>query len=113
MEQIELGIKARDDAIARAGAHAEAQWRECCRAAIEFVAATHAEFTSDDVWDVLRKFFDPVPTTHEPRALGAIMRQAERDAICVPLSKWRLSKRPQCHRRPVRVWWSNLRQGNP
>lgn len=46
--------------------------------------------------------------THEPRALGALMREAARAGDIEATDAWALSERVACHRRPLRVWRSLL-----
>jgi hypothetical protein len=43
---------------------------------------------------------------HEPRALGALMREAARNGLIEATDRVRPSERPQCHMNPKRVWRS-------
>ena len=97
----ELGETARDLAIARAEYAASSEWRSEAMTVIYAVAKSQPNLTTDDVRDML-------PEAREPRAMGALMKNAAKEGWIRPLSTWALSRRPICHRRPVRVWQSLL-----
>jgi len=65
------------------------------------------EFTTDDLWAALDRLMIDRPP--EPRAIGAAMRAAKAAGYAEPTDRTKLSLRPCCHRRPVRVWRSLLR----
>jgi hypothetical protein len=69
-------------------------------AVVEHLAATRVEFTTDDVWQRLSV------GTHEPRALGAVMRKAAKAGLIRRTNRVQVSVRPSCHQRPVAVWES-------
>ncbi len=94
------GTAQRDDALKRVEDHASEAWKGEADFAVLRLAATGRPFTADDVWRGIPAGF----TTHEPRAMGAILRGCARDGIIEALQEWKLSTRPECHRRPVRVW---------
>lgn len=58
--------------------------------------------TTDDVWEALNKV--GIASPPEPRAMGGAMRQAASRGLIAPTDQFELSKRPACHRRPVKVW---------
>lgn len=93
---------ARDEAIERAGQGAGEEWMEEALRVIRTIAETRAEFTTDRVWSLLP---DAPP---EPRALGAAMMQARSRGWIERTDRTIPSTRPQCHRRPVRVWASKI-----
>lgn len=93
------GERRRDRALARVGANADAGFVAEARIAIKR-AMMQGTFTTDDVWALI----DPRHTTHERRALGAVMKQLQRSGDIVPTDLYVPSARPECHRRPVRVW---------
>ena len=103
-ERIAAGEAARDEGITRAEEHAPDVWWELAWGCVRAVAAVKAEFTTDDVWELLEA--QPAPAPPEPRAMGAIMRRAKRERLAEPTDRTKLSTRPACHRRPVRVWAS-------
>lgn len=104
------GALARDIALDRVKAAADLDWLTACRGVIRRLALTRETFTSDDVWEGLRKYRC---TTPEPRAMGAALQGARLDEWISPLPEWRISKRPACHCRPVRVWKSLLLNPEP
>lgn len=97
----------RDHAIALVEQHADGDWMSVAARAIKIIAGGRDQFTTDAVWALLDAWgaFPP----HEERAMGAAMRAAARDGLCVATTEHRLSSRPACHRRPIRVWQSLLR----
>lgn len=97
--QLDL-FAARDEAIARVDQHADEAWKQHALTVIASTAWALGEFTTDDVWDRL----DPAYSTHEPRALGALMKAMATRGVITPTQQYRTSKRSECHNRPVRVW---------
>ena len=93
------GPELRDAALARVAAHADPDFMAAALAAVERVAATRDEFTTDHVWVEIG-----TAQTHERRAMGAVMRQAMRLKIVAPTTLFRPSDQAQCHGRPMRVW---------
>jgi hypothetical protein len=93
-------VDARDEAIARVGANADQLWASRAAAAVRN-AARWGTFTTDDVWATLER---EGVTTHEPRALGAVMKQLERDGTIRPTGQWVQTRRASAHARPIRVW---------
>jgi hypothetical protein len=53
------------------------------------------------------------PRTHENRALGPLMREAQKLGICEPTDQWVPSSQGVNHRRFMRVWYSLIYQGPP
>lgn len=88
------GEELRDAALARVEAGA-AGW---CATLLSLVAAmpVGAEFTTDLLWSMAVD----VP---ERRAMGAVMKQASRLGL-VERVGFEVSKRPECHARPVARW---------
>jgi hypothetical protein len=78
--------------------HADPQWYRSAFVTVKSLGLLGAEFTTDDVWAYL------VSTTHEPRAMGAVMRQAVRDGFIESTGRYIKSKRPECHMRPILVY---------
>lgn len=93
---------AADEAITRVDDHADPEWKDVAAQVVEAVArANPSGFTTDDVW---ARLDGRDVATHEPRALGAVMRRLQRERVIRPTPHYRTSVRPQCHGRPVRVW---------
>jgi len=110
MEQLSLtdAIERRDDAIVRANRHANDEWTSLVFKIIRYLAQELPSFTTDHVWKWLQEY--PDVQTHEPRALGAMMREAYKSGWVEPTDRYENSHRPECHARPVRVWASRLYQ---
>lgn len=100
------GEGARDEAIARVEVAADEQWKEAARDAVRMLAASVAEFTTDDVWQAMGMPWYASSHTTERRAMGAIMRAARREGIIAPSGEFRKSIRRICHASPKRVWRS-------
>lgn len=101
---VPAGIEARDQAIEQVEAHADPTWKLHATAAIRWLARTRPEFTTDDVWQELHVRNHGGP--REPRALGALMVAAAKQGLIEPTDRYVPSQRPDCHRRPVKVWRS-------
>lgn len=100
---VEEAQKLTDEAIDLVQAYANDNWIREVRRVVLSLARSQEEFTTDEVWaqvDLLDA------STHEPRAMGAVMRSASRARWITPTDRVRQSVRPECHRRPVRVWRS-------
>lgn len=97
-------IQATNEAIERVDRNANPDWKTHARAAIQFLARTRQEFTTDDVWEFMHQRGHDAP--HEPRALGALMREAAKQRLIEATDRVRPSERPQCHMNPKRVWRS-------
>lgn len=102
------GERQREEAISQVEAHAESGWLANAMSAIRLVARSRERFTTDAVWAVLDTW--KIPPPHEERALGAAMRNAQKNGVCQATDDWSLSVRAACHRRPLRVWRSLLRE---
>jgi hypothetical protein len=97
--QVKLGEALRDLGIERVG-HGSEAWVTAAVAIIEMLAETRTEFTTDDVWDFM------AASPPEPRAMGAAMSRARSLGYCEANNRTVPSNRPECHRRPIRVWRS-------
>lgn len=97
-------IEAREEAIARVDAHAEEQWKQACRNAIMEIASIKAEFSTDDIWEFM--YQNNIEQPHENRAMGAVIREAHKLGIIKPTDRYVNSLRPECHRRPIKIWLS-------
>jgi hypothetical protein len=90
-----------DNQINAVAENATPGWCDAAYAAVVRVASRRTLFTTDEVWQEL---FGPV--THDHRAMGAVMRRAKTNKICVPTGQYQTSTREVAHGRPVRVWRS-------
>lgn len=92
---------AADLAIVRVAQHAPDGWLAAAVDVVADICRRRSKFTTDDIWD-------RVGEPPEPRAMGAVMRQAQRDGLCETTGSYEPSRRVECHGRPVRVWRSLL-----
>jgi hypothetical protein len=95
----------RDKALARVESHADDEWKKIALTVIRDIAIDQLELTTDDVWLALA---ERDCATHEPRALGAVMRRAAAVGIIERTDVTRRSVRSTRHRGDVRVWKSLL-----
>jgi hypothetical protein len=100
--ETEQAEAARDEAIAQVEANADLNWMAAAHTAVVLLAINCDEFSTDEMWEALRE----VEPTHEPRAMGAVMRAAARHGLIVKTDRVRNSVRPECHARPVAIWRS-------
>jgi len=105
---IKRGRELREEAISAVRKHAHEQWKKDAFTAVIAVALKHDEFTTDRVWKKLAEDC-PDSYTHEPRAMGAIMRDAGKEEICIRTNRVEDSARVSCHLRPLAVWRSLIR----
>lgn len=105
----EEGERRKQDGMARAEDHAVVDWNAEVDRAVLRVCYRQALFTTDDVWAELVATTEAA--THEPRAMGPAMRRAEIAGWCKPTSDFWLSRRPERHRAPMRVWASLRHEG--
>lgn len=98
------GIEARDKALTAVEYNTDPEWQTPAEQAIAWLARSRETFTTDDVWQHLYQHGHTFP--HEPRAMGALMRNAARAGLITASDRVIPSQRPECHRRPVRVWRS-------
>jgi len=93
------GEALRDEGIARAASGA-GPWIEQALAAARRILISRREMTTDDLWEA------GIPRPAEPRAAGAVMREAANRNWCRATTRTVKSRRKECHCRPVRVWVS-------
>jgi hypothetical protein len=91
---------ARDEAVGRAGSHANPEWRAAVTRRLATLADRGEPFTADDIWAEVDGL---EVSTHDRRALGAIMTGAARAGRIEQVGYAR-STRAACHGRPVAVW---------
>lgn len=96
------GERQKAQGISKAARGIDPEWAETVGVVIAMVADRGEPFTTDQVWEALDVLSIAYPD--ESRAMGVVMRQAASDGVIVPTNDYRLSERPVCHRRPMRVW---------
>ena len=95
-----LGDALRDAAIRRVADNANPDWKVEAVRVVSTVAQRMPEFTTDDVWHLIEE------VTHEPRAMGPVMKAAAAAGLIEATDRFKLTERPSRHRAPVRVWKS-------
>jgi hypothetical protein len=101
-DAITSGIQGREQGMQQAEAHASEEWKEHVMLAICLTAVRNQYFTSALVWEQVNE------STHEPRAMGCMMRHAKKNGWIEPTDQFVASTRPSRHRAPLRVWKSNI-----
>jgi hypothetical protein len=74
---------------------------ECVRA----LAQCRSQLTADDLAELMAQYPD-APTTHDNRALGAVMQKAAKAGLIVATSELAPGRRANRHNSPCRVWKS-------
>ena len=95
------GRKGRDSGLAQVEEHADPAWGESALEAVRTTAKKLTEFTVDDVWPNMMG-----GETHDLRAMGPIMKRAQRLRLIEPTGGVVLARRVSCHKCPRRVWRS-------
>jgi hypothetical protein len=95
-----VAVERRDRKVRQAADHANQDWMEHARKVVLLVAKRMRSFTTDDVWDALQKA--KRPTTHDPRALGPIMRTLHAEGLILNTRTFVPSRRR--HATPIPVW---------
>lgn len=90
-----------NEAIDRVDRNADEEWKREAYEMVCVACSRYTEFTTDTIWSMLAR---TSLTTHEPRAMGAIMRKAQRDGLIKATGQYTTSTRPECHKRPVMIW---------
>lgn len=83
--------------------NADTEWKRAAVEQVQFLVDTQRFFTSEDA--VLR-LNELGIVTGENRAMGAIMKAFERAGQIVSTGRFSVSRRPECHKSPVRIWQS-------
>jgi hypothetical protein len=108
----DLVARVTDDAVARADEHADDTWKAAATAAVVLCAATLDDFTADDVWQALDLRW-PWSSTHDPRALGAVIRACARSGLIRKTGRVRPSRLVRRHGRDVAIWTTNETGASP
>ena len=100
-----LAMKAKESAIVRVDKTANRCWVDAAVTCVGALARLYPRFTTDSVWEMLESCGE---RTHEPRAMGAVMKKAVKAGVVEPTGEYRPSDRVACHGRPVAVWHSKM-----
>ena len=96
------------NAIDTVESNAHAEWLSAAERVVMHLATHRPHFTSDDVWRELDKL---QVKTHEPRALGAVMRKASRNRVIYRTGRTVDSLRASRHLAPIAIWGSKIYRG--
>ena len=96
----------RDAAMIRVAQAVRPEWWEDAFDAVQWCAEHHAAFTTDAVFSRLAQL--GVAPPREPRAMGPLMKAAERAGLVRPTSAFRATTRASRHAAPVRIWRSEV-----
>lgn len=96
-DNIRQGELLRDEALERLE-EAHKLWISQALDAVHGLASRRDQLTTDAIWHVVGS------PPKEPRAMGAVMRKAASRGWIKATDRTKLSVRPECHRRPIRIW---------
>ena len=99
------GEEGKREGMDRAKRHADPHWWQCMIESTRAICRQQPYFNADDVVAMCRTNH-PNASTHERRAVGPVIRDAARLGHCEPTDQWTPSTQPQCHKRPMRTWYS-------
>lgn len=99
------------EGIQRAEKHADDEWFLFALAALLRTARRKKTLTADDVAETMANIPDP-PTTHEKRAMGAVMKRGSILGWIEPTDLFIKTRRGNQHCCPKQVWRSLTYQGN-
>ena len=97
--------EAANEAIDRVDRHAHEEFKRLAYRAGIYLARQERELDSAMIRDLLQEHY-PSVATHDDRALGAIMRQLQRDRVIERTDRTRKSGRKRNHNRDLRIWRS-------
>lgn len=95
----EQGRAERDKAMDAVESHTDFAWKQLALQTVRFLALNHQEFVADDLWGYIEK-------PSEPRALGPVMRAAQKQGLIEPTERYKPN--PNRHSTPTRIWRSLL-----
>lgn len=105
------GAALAEQGIAAAQANAHPAWMRMMEECLRHCAQYLGEWTNDDVFAefdqrarLMESLGAKAPTTHEPRALGAITRKLARQGVIEKTGEYRPSNRKTNHAQPIPVW---------
>lgn len=98
LAQVEEGERLRDEGIAHADHGADIRWKVYAERVLDDLIAEGKPFTSEDLRERTGE-----PLAAGPTIFGVLIRGAMQRGDIEHVG-WDLSRRPQAHRRPVRVW---------
>jgi len=97
---------ARESAIKRVGDNAEHDWKDVAYESVLRTASELDSFIVDEVWKRMPKGY----STHENRAMGAIIRKAVSDGVIAKTDQYRPSAKKSSHGAIRSVWRSLIKE---
>ena len=88
------------EGMRRAEDNADEGWLRAARLELSALISGGEPWTTDTIWYRLERLG---VRTHEPRALGALIRQAAKAGL-IQRSGYTPTTRPEAHARPIPVW---------
>lgn len=98
----------KNEGIEAAYRGADVEWKRAAIECLQKMIETRELVTSEDVVLELNK---RGITTGENRAMGAIMQSFSRAGLIESTGRFTTSRRPECHKSPVRIWRSKKFEG--
>jgi len=96
----------KQEALAQVEANANPEWVTAAKTAVRKIAEEKPFFTSDDVWIELERV--DAPATHNPAAMGSIMKWVASSKLGEATGKHKPSIRTSTHKRQLMIWKSHL-----
>jgi hypothetical protein len=91
--------------------NADEEWKAVAMRAVRYLAETYDVFPAEEVSFAVERWY-PGVRTHEPRALGAVMRRAQAAGLIEPTDQYVGTQRSTRNSAPVRLWRSVSRNPN-
>tara|TARA_R100000808_G_scaffold1155_1_gene5430 strand:+ start:3616 stop:3963 length:348 start_codon:yes stop_codon:yes gene_type:complete len=98
--------EARDTGIKQAEQNAGSEWAKIALDALVRTALEKQEFIVEEVWKNIPNDF----TTHENRAIGAVITRGKKEGIIEPTGRYKKSSIRQHHSTPRQIWRSKIYQ---
>lgn len=105
---LQMIIESREQAIHQVETNANPDWKDAAYSTGVDLAKSQEYFTSEEVLLNMVRGIE----THEPRAMGPVMRRLQKDGVIEATSRFITSISPLGHGRPSRVWKSLMVSGS-
>ena len=100
---------ARDEAMVRVERNAHEEWKDVALEAVYQAALVNGKFIVDEVW----RYMPPDVSTHELRAMGAVMKKAAKAGWIIGTGEYRPSAKVTTHKGLRHVWRSLISTFQP
>ena len=94
--------QARDEAMVRVERNAHEEWKDVALEAVYQAALVNGKFIVDEVW----RYMPPDVSTHELRAMGAVMKKAAKAGWIIGTGEYEPSAKVSTHKGLRHVWRS-------